>query len=139
MTRPPGLTKDAGFQIGVSRTLPLPSEAVWRFLTGPDGIALWLGRGAVLSRERGTAYRTDDGTNGEVRGFHEGTRIRLTHRPAGGGRETTIQVTMARAPSGTTIGFHQERMSGPAERERQRGHWRRVVADLENSMLPGPA
>ena len=38
-----GQTKDVGFNIGVSRTLPYPIEVVWSFVTGPAGLALWLG------------------------------------------------------------------------------------------------
>ena len=38
MDRVVGQTKDAGFEIGVSRTVEHPPEAVWGFLTGPDGL-----------------------------------------------------------------------------------------------------
>jgi hypothetical protein len=44
---PVGLTKDAGWEIGVSRTLPVPLEAAWEFLTSPGGAALWLGAAAA--------------------------------------------------------------------------------------------
>jgi uncharacterized protein YndB with AHSA1/START domain len=38
-----GLTKDAGWEIGVSRTLPFPPDDVRAVLTAPAGLALWLG------------------------------------------------------------------------------------------------
>jgi hypothetical protein len=44
---PVGLTKDAGWEIGVSRTLPVPLEAACEFLTSPGGAALWLGAAAA--------------------------------------------------------------------------------------------
>jgi hypothetical protein len=37
ITMPTGLTKDAGWQIGVSRTLPDPPSPVWDFISGPEG------------------------------------------------------------------------------------------------------
>jgi uncharacterized protein YndB with AHSA1/START domain len=40
---PRGLSKDAGWEIGVSRTLPFPPDDVWALLTAPEGLALWLG------------------------------------------------------------------------------------------------
>lgn len=34
---PTGLTQDAGWEIGVSRTLPLPADALWDFVAGEEG------------------------------------------------------------------------------------------------------
>ncbi|MFD7865125.1 SRPBCC domain-containing protein [Streptomyces sp. NPDC057682] len=120
---PTGLTQDSGWQIGVSRTLPLPPALVWDFVSGADGLALWLGPGAVLAPERGTPYRTDDGVTGEVRGYRPGDRIRVTHGT------TTVQVALAPAAGGTRtmLRFHQEHLAGPEERERQRAHWQQVM------------
>ena len=44
-TRPTGLTKDAGWQVGVSRTLPIDVGAAWDYLLSPAGLAHWLGDG----------------------------------------------------------------------------------------------
>ena len=43
---PTGLTRGAGWEIGVSRTLPFSPEELWRLVTSPEGLALWLGPGA---------------------------------------------------------------------------------------------
>lgn len=59
---PVGLTRDAGFQIGVSRTLPHPPEAVWDLLTSPEGAALWLGPGADLTGRVGGPVTAADGS-----------------------------------------------------------------------------
>ncbi|MGP4044828.1 SRPBCC family protein [Streptomyces sp. 2A115] len=128
---PTGLTQDAGWNIGVSRTLPQPPEAVWEFIASPEGVALWLGEGAVLPRapKKGDTYETKTGVGGEVRGYHPGTRIRVTY-----GR-TTVQVTVSSAPHGrTVINFHQERMSSAEEREVQRGHWAAVMDEAEGRL-----
>ncbi|MFF4653776.1 SRPBCC domain-containing protein [Streptomyces sp. NPDC001380] len=135
-TRPTGLTRDAGFQIGVSRTLPLPPEAVWRFLVSAEGTALWLGHGAVLPSERGAAWTAADGTSGELRSRHEGSRVRLTRRPAGPGAESTVQVTVIPRGEGATVRFHQERLADAAGREERRRHWRSVMDALEQALSP---
>lgn len=137
MTRPVGLTQDAGFQIGVSRTLPLPPSEAWRFLMSPEGLALWLGEGVSLGTDRGAPYATADGTSGETRGYQEGRRIRVTHRPRGAAHTTTVQITVTARSGKAVVGFHQERMANEAERERQRGHWRSVADAVEGALLPG--
>ncbi|MFI6978364.1 SRPBCC domain-containing protein [Embleya sp. NPDC050154] len=120
---PTGLTKDAGWQIGVSRTLPHPVPVVWDFISSPEGIAIWLGSGAALAPERGTPYRTDAGAAGEVRGYRPQDRIRVTHGT------TTIQVAVAPTADGarTMLRFHQERLASAQERERQRTRWEHVM------------
>ncbi|MFJ8039762.1 SRPBCC domain-containing protein [Kitasatospora sp. NPDC096147] len=131
---PTGLTRDVGWEIGVSRTLPHPGPLVWDFVTSPAGLALWLGEGtAALPTVPGTPYRTGAGVTGEVRGYRPGVRLRLTHGP------TTVQLTVTPAGDGSksVLRFHQERLADAAERERQRAHWRAVM-DLVAAGLDGP-
>lgn len=129
---PPGLTKDVGWQIGVSRALPLPLATVWDFLSSAEGIVLWLGPGATLRQTRGAPYETRDGTRGEVRGYRPYDRIRLTCQPADWDHETTVQVALtATAADRTTLRFHQERLADASERDRQRAHWRAVLGAVE--------
>ncbi|MFD0278239.1 SRPBCC domain-containing protein [Kitasatospora sp. NPDC127111] len=134
--RPVGLTRDAGFQIGVSRTLPHPPEAVWALLTSPAGAALWLGPGARLTERVGGPVTAADGSAGELRSLHPGSRIRLTWQPAGRDRATTVQVTVTPAHGGTVLRFHQERLDDPAERARQREHWRAVMDAVTAGLAP---
>ena len=37
-----GLTRDAGYQAGVRRTLNYPPDQVWNFLFSENGLAIWL-------------------------------------------------------------------------------------------------
>ncbi|MEP6561773.1 MAG: SRPBCC domain-containing protein [Nakamurella sp.] len=132
-----GLTQDAGWEIGVSRTIDTPLEAVWAFLTGRDGIAVWLGGGLTLPAEKGTGYTTPDGTRGELRSFHPGDRIRLTWQPTTWDHPSTVQVATRARGEKTLLRFHQERLCDSAEREQQRQHWsavlQTVVEELEQS------
>lgn len=123
-----GETKDAGWEIGVSKTLDHPIDEVWAFLSSPDGIALWLGPGAKLVK--GEPYETDDGITGEVRGYRDHDRIRVTRSDQGTDDETTMQFTVVALDDRTTLTFHEERLSGPDERERRRTHWQGVQASV---------
>ncbi len=131
---PVGLTKDAGWEIGVSRTVHQPLEAVWSRLTAPDGVGLWLGHGVTFPRRAGEGYETADGTVGEVRGYQERRRIRLTWRPSDWKHDSTVQVTLQPTKSGTSIRFHQDRLAHAAERERQREHWKAVLDRLVDAL-----
>ncbi|GAB2763948.1 SRPBCC family protein [Amycolatopsis magusensis] len=126
-----GRTRDAGWQIGVSKTLDHPVAEVWDFLTSPEGVAIWLGEGVTLPREPGTGYETAAGVRGETRSFRELDRLRLTWQPSGWSHDTTLQLTVTSAGEGRArLGVHQERLADAGERERQRAHWQDVVAGI---------
>ena len=135
--RPTGLTKGAGWEIGVSRTVAFPLEEVWDFLTSPKGSAVWLGAGVQRLDEPGRDYQTSEGTSGEIRSFRPHDRVRLTWQPSDWDHDSTVQFTVRSAGAGRTmLRFHQERLADAGEREQQRAHWRAVrdavVAKLEN-------
>jgi uncharacterized protein YndB with AHSA1/START domain len=134
---PVGKTKDAGWQIGVSRTLPFPIAAVWSLLASDAGTALWIGPGARLSPERGDGYAADDGTHGETRSFRPHDRIRITYRPAGWDHDSTVQVAVQDRGGRTVLRFHQERLADAGEREAQRRHWRGVIDRIEAHLAQG--
>ena len=126
---PTGLTEDAGWEIGVSRTFDLSPDEAWRVVTGPEGLAAWLGTDC-LPTEPGEPYETPDGTTGEIRSYRPGDRLRLTWRPGGWDHDSTVQVAVSATGPKAVVRFHQERLASQAERERQRDHWRRAMDAL---------
>lgn len=135
MTTPTGLTKDVGWQIGVSRTVPGTPDEVWATLVGEAGVAVWLGELDALPTRKGEAYRTAAGAAGELRSFRPGERIRLTYQPPGRATPTTLQVALraggSRSGPSTVVTFHQEHLADAGEREAMRAHWKAVVERLE--------
>ncbi len=128
---PVGKTRDAGWQIGVSKTIDRPVEDVWSFITSPEGIAIWLGEGVTVLSELGAGYETAARVRGETRSYRELDRVRLTWQPPGWRHETTLQLTVSPAGAGRArLGVHQERLADAEEREQQRTHWRGVVNAL---------
>ncbi|MGW0122911.1 SRPBCC domain-containing protein [Streptomyces sp. NPDC003327] len=117
---PVGLTRDAGWEIGVSKTLPLPVDAVWDFLMSPEGLAVWLGSALP---ERGDPA---------LRSLRPRDRVRLTY----GG--TVLQVTVSPSGDGRTVlRFHQEHLTSADERERRRAHWKSVTARVTEALGAG--
>jgi uncharacterized protein YndB with AHSA1/START domain len=130
-----GRTKDAGWQIGVSKTLDHSVDDLWTFLTSPGGTALWLGEGVTVSPEPGEGYETAAGVRGETRSFTRHRRIRLTWQPPGWSHDTTLQVSVTPAGDGRArLGVHQERLADAAERELQRAHWQGVVNAIADAL-----
>jgi uncharacterized protein YndB with AHSA1/START domain len=129
-----GLTKDAGWEIGVSKTVPYPAEQVWQLLTSRRGIRLWLGE-TELGTNRGDRYETADGTVGELRGYRPNDRLRLTWRPPGWDHDSTVQLTVTAQGDGRSVlRFHQERLADETERSRQRDHWRAVMTQILDAL-----
>jgi uncharacterized protein YndB with AHSA1/START domain len=129
--RPVGRTRDAGWEIGVSRTVPFPIDDVWDFLTSAAGSAVWLGAGVQRLDEPGGTYETEAGTGGQIRSFRPRDRVRLTWQPVDWDHDSTVQFTVTPAAGGRTrVGFHQERLADAAEREQQRTHWQGVLDAL---------
>ncbi|MFD6675118.1 SRPBCC domain-containing protein [Rhodococcus zopfii] len=127
-----GKTRDVGWQIGVSTTLPYPIDAVWSLIVGDP--SLWLGAGSEIPHDKGVQWQSDDGTTGELRSRHESDRVRLTWRPSTWSHDTTVQVAVQATPAGTVLRFHQERLAGPGERQQQRGHWQAALARIERAL-----
>ena len=120
-----GQTADAGFQVGVQRTLAGSPREVWELITGrPE---LWLGDGGPPSFERGARYKAG-GASGEIRVVKPGDRLRLTWQPAGWAAPATLQLTLTeRGPGRTALGVHLEKLPDADSREAMRTHWRAVL------------
>jgi uncharacterized protein YndB with AHSA1/START domain len=129
---PVGKTKDAGWEVGVRKTVDAPLDIVWNFLLGA-GLPLWLGN-TKLVLEKGAPYETDDDIKGTVLSYSEGLRIRLSWQPIEWNHDSTLQLTVKAAMTGTTIAFHQERLSGREERKIMLGHWKDVVQHLDDAI-----
>lgn len=126
-----GGTENAGFQIGVQKTLPLTAEDAWNLITQPEGLALWLGTVSDLRWEKRAAYETAEGTRGEIRSFTPGKLVRLTWQPAGFAAPSTLQVYLEPSGKKTAVLFHQEKLDSTETREQMRAHWREVLQRLE--------
>ncbi len=124
-----GLTKDAGWEVGVRQTVPEALPAVWNYLLG-EGLALWLGDIASLPTEKGASFETADGVRGVIRSVTPDLRVRLSWQPADWPHDTTLRLTVKEAVGGTTIGFHHEKLADREERKMMLGHWKNVVAAL---------
>jgi uncharacterized protein YndB with AHSA1/START domain len=117
---PVGLTRDAGFQIGVRRTLPFLASQVWQQLVSPGGRACWLAPVEELVWRPGAPYTAANGVCGVVRVFEPGSHLRVTWQPPEWPRASLIQVRVLPKGTACVLAFHQELLPGTHEREQRR-------------------
>lgn len=131
-----GKTKDAGYQIGVRRTLPVTVEAAWRFLTGVEGLRVWLGEAEGAVVREGENFATREGDSGRFTVVKPLSHMRLQWMRSDWEAPSTLQIRVLPAKQGATISIHQEKLSGPAAREEMKAHWE-VVQEAIRSRLEG--
>jgi uncharacterized protein YndB with AHSA1/START domain len=120
-----GETADAGFQVGVQRSVTLTATEAWELLTSrPE---LWLGEGASVSFAEGERYDSP-AASGEIRAVKPGDRLRMTWQPEGWPAPATLQLTLAESASGkTAIRADLEKLPDADAREAMRTRWREAL------------
>ena len=84
-----GQTADAGYQVGVQRSVSASPAEAWKLITSrPE---LWLGEGVSVDFEEGERFEVpprkgEPGASGEIRVVKPGERLRMTWQPEGLGR-----------------------------------------------------
>lgn len=127
---PVGKTKSQGWEIGVRRTFPIGAGRAWLLLMTQPGLGLWLGQSVEPAFKKGDAYKTQEGTTGEIKSFNEGSLIRMTWQPPEWDFASTLQVRVLPAKTGATISFHHERLQNGDQREAMRRRWSTVLDKL---------
>lgn len=129
---PLGLSPDAGWELEVERTLPLPIDEAWQRLVA-EWLPGWLGVDSVPRMvgapllDRGTA-------RGRVLGCHVGRRVRVRWTPSDLDHETIFQATLIPVSEGTQMVLHQERLLGAAERQALLNRWTAAVGRVARAI-----
>ncbi|MFC3801409.1 TetR family transcriptional regulator [Cohnella sp. GCM10012308] len=121
-----GKTKDAGYQIGVRRTVPVTVEAAWGFLTGAEGLRAWLGENEGAVVREGENFATREGDSGRFTVVKPLSHMRLQWMKRDWEAPSSLQIRVLPAKQGATISIHQDKLSGPAAREEMKAHWEGV-------------
>lgn len=127
-----GETADAGFQLGVQRTVSLQQVGVWSLLTSQEGVNKWLGKTKTHFKE-GENYKTKEGTSGEIRVVNPQEKIRMTWQPKDWDDPSTLQISLycpRNTKKKTTVRFHHERLPNKKTRKKMKKHWSEVLDSL---------
>ncbi len=112
-----GLTKDAGWQVGVRRTFPVTPERAWQVLMDGAGRELW------------------SESAGEVRARSD-RHLRVTWNHLLLDRPSRLQLRVEPAASGATVAVHQDMLSSDVERSAMKQHWSGVLERLGELLTP---
>lgn len=131
-----GKTAPVGFEVGISKTLPITPREAWRMIISQRGRKLWLGDVPRLKFKKGERFHSRDAA-GEIRTVKPGHRLRLTYQPGGAKAATTLQITVTprQTTRGTCIRFHQEKLVSAEEREHMRRHWQSVLQAFSRAKM----
>jgi len=122
--KPVGVTKDAGVQIGVRKTLDVDKEAIWRFLFSPRGLSLWIGTVAEFRPQKGFEFASAEGVSGKLTVVRPFEMMRMTWKRPEWDRPSRLQIRLLPAKAGkTTVAIHQEMLEDVYIRELMRRHW----------------
>lgn len=129
-----GQTADAGYQIGVQKTINLPADILWKEMLLGSLLPIWLNDSSNFKPEVG--YKFIAGSiSGEVRTLDERKKIRMRYQDAKNQKPTTLQLYFM--PSGqdkTSLRFHQEKLASQKERQRMKEYWQEVCAKIEATL-----
>jgi uncharacterized protein YndB with AHSA1/START domain len=126
---PAGKTKSQGWEIGVSRTLPVPASRAWALVMA----ALGLPRAIVQARrevEPGKVLNTKDKTQVEIRSYEPGSLLRMRWQPADWDFASTLQIRVRPAVTGTTISVHHEKLENGEQRAAMHARWTALLEDV---------
>lgn len=130
-TTPTGLTKDQGWEIGVRHTLPIDAGRAWELVTTAPGLDAWLKPTQNISFAKDISFPLAGGGTARVVSFEEGSLIRMRVQLPGHNFESTLQLRLLPAATGTTFAFHHDRLQNASQREEMRGHWQAAIDALE--------
>ncbi len=133
---PVGVTKDAGVQIGVRKTLAVTKEQVWNYLISPQGLRLWLGHVSSMQWQKGHEYESVEGITGTITVIKPYEKLRMTWKRSEWEQYSRLQMYLLAANGGkTTIAIHQEMLEDVYMREMMRRHWEAMLYRVSESIV----
>jgi uncharacterized protein YndB with AHSA1/START domain len=125
-----GETKTQGVEIGVSKTIPVRADKLWRYVFSNEGLKIWLGEIDGFKLEPGFKFQTKDGTVGEIRTVKANERIRISYLPKDFNKPSTLQIYFMQKIDKTSLGFHNEKLENKKMREIMKKHWGEVLSNI---------
>lgn len=131
--KPVGLTKDAGWQFGLRKTVPYSQVKVWDFLFSRDGLNTWLGT-LIEEPELKQSFTTKEGVEGMIRLLIPHSHIRMSWKKSGWENTSTVQVRVLEAKGKATISFHHEKLLNEQQREEVQVYWNEKMTNIETAL-----
>ncbi len=111
-----GLTKDAGWQFGIRKTMPANLETLWNIFFSDRGLSYW-----------------SEGVDQDFSTFNKYSHIRTKWRYKDFTEDANLQIRFipSKNKDKTTISFHVDKLKNESQREVTREYWSKVIEDLK--------
>ncbi|NDJ52649.1 MAG: SRPBCC domain-containing protein [Chloroflexi bacterium] len=123
-----GKTRNQGWEVGVRRTLPVQPTQAWQL------ILTHLGLSPAIHYAKGMAFETQNQTQVEIRSFKRGSLIRMKWQPPSWEINSTLQVRVIPAKTGTTISVHHEWLADAEQRAEMLEHWTALLEGFRDEL-----
>ncbi|MGG7665069.1 hypothetical protein [Dyadobacter sp. BHUBP1] len=124
----------SGYEVGVSRTFPLPVQKAWELIASEQGLSTWLGPLVDGRVGMGESFKTQDGIVGTVTVLAPGSHFRVAWKPEYWRYNSTLQVRVvgskSKSAGKSVISFHHEKLPRAADRDAMKRHWQEKLSDL---------
>ncbi|MDF2724109.1 MAG: Activator of Hsp90 ATPase 1 family protein [Paenibacillus sp.] len=135
---PVGVTKDAGVQIGVRKTIAVTKERAWNFLTSQAGVSLWIGDVQPIQWQVGYEFQSREGVSGKLTVVKPYQKLRLTWQRPSWDRPSRLQIYVLSNDSGsTTVAIHQEMLEDVYMREVMKRFWTQTIEQMKKQLEQG--
>ncbi|EJL67780.1 hypothetical protein [Chryseobacterium populi] len=116
-----GLTKDAGWQFGIRKTVSTNLEKLWNVFFSDRGLGYW-----------------SEGVDLDFSTFKEYSHIRTKWRHSDFKEYANLQMRFipSKNKDKTTISFHVDKLKNESQRELAREYWSKVIEDLNLLLEP---
>jgi hypothetical protein len=113
MDKKVGLTKDAGWQFGIRRTVPFNPRDVWDYLFSEKCASIWL-------KDVDSQFST----------IKKYSHIRTKWKLSSWSNKANLQMRVIPHNNKTTIAFHIDRLQSEQQRNASKIYWTNVITDL---------
>lgn len=111
------LTKDAGWQFGIRKSVSLNANEVWDFMFSENGIKLWL-----------------KGADKKFSTFKNLSHIRTKWKLKDWTNEATLQMRLLSNKDKTTIAFHIDKLLNENQREEVKTYWTEMLENITKQL-----
>lgn len=129
-----GLTKDAGWQFGVRKTMPVTIQHAWDFLLSKEGRDIWLGGVDDIDLRVGSSFVTHDGVEVVISVLKPYSHMRMSWKKKGWNNDSMLQPRVTKGIGRSVISFHHDKLKDEAQRLEMKEHWSSVIDKLESKL-----
>ncbi len=127
--------KDLGFQVSVSKTFSVSTEAMWAFLLSEAGIAVWLGEIKMDDFELQKPFITKTGIEGKLTVFVPNCHVRFRWKPSNWEKPSTVELRVTDTKGKSRIIFHHTGFFKIEQQEELRSYWKNVCEKMITQFL----